>query len=97
MANSMAALECKVTDIKRDVSSNATRIEEAERCIHEAEKTLEKTDAAIISATKQIAYLESKTDDLENRGRRKNLRIFVIREGAEGKQSLFDFVNDKLP
>jgi len=42
MVNSMAALECKVTEVKRDVSSNATRIEEAERRINDTEKTHER-------------------------------------------------------
>lgn len=97
MANTMAALECKVTDVQRDVSSNATRIEEAESRIHEAEKALEKTEAALDSAVKRIAHLESKTEDLENRGRRKNLRLFGIREGAEGRQTLLDFVSENLP
>ena len=56
----------------RDVSSNVTRIEEAERCIHKAEITLGKTEVELDSATKRIPYLESKTDDLESRDRRKN-------------------------
>lgn len=42
MVNSMAALECKVADVKRDVSSHTKRVEEAESCIHEAENSLEK-------------------------------------------------------
>ena len=96
VATSMAALESKVTDLKRDVSSNSTRINEAEGRIHHAEKTLEKTEAALDSVNKRIAYLESKTDDLENRGRIKNLRLFGIREGAEGQQTLLNFVNDML-
>lgn len=97
MANSMAALESKVTDVQRDVSSNTTRILETEGRIHEAEKTVEKTETALDSANKRIAYLESKTEDLENRGRRKNLRILGIREGAEGQKPLFEFVNEMLP
>ncbi|KAJ8333914.1 hypothetical protein SKAU_G00412330 [Synaphobranchus kaupii] len=39
----------------------------------------------------------SKTDDLENRGRRKNIRMFGLKEGAEGSRPLLDFVHDKLP
>lgn len=35
---------------------------------------------------KRISYLEAKTDDLENWGRRKNLRLFGLREGTEGQQ-----------
>lgn len=97
MASSMAALENKVTEVQRDVSTNTARIEEAEGRINETETTLEKTEAALDAAMKRIVFLESKTEDLENRGRRKNLRIFGIQEGAEGQQSLFDFVNGMLP
>ncbi|KAK1875981.1 LINE-1 retrotransposable element ORF1 protein [Dissostichus eleginoides] len=92
----MAALESKVTELKRDVSSSSTRINEAEGRIHHAEETLGKTEATLDSINKRIAYLESKTDDLENRGRRKNLRLFGSREGAEGQQTLLNFVNDML-
>lgn len=35
---------------------------------------------------KRISYLEAKTDDLENWGRRKNLRLFGLREGTEGQR-----------
>jgi len=51
---------------------------------------------ALDSATKRITYLETKADDLENWGRRKNLRLFGIREGAEGQHTLFDFINGML-
>lgn len=100
MANSMTALESKVTEVKRDVSSNTARIDDAERCISDTEDATEKTGAALDLAIKQIARIsnvESKTDDLENRGRRKNLCLLGIREGAKGQQSLFDFVNAMLP
>lgn len=52
MANSMAALESKVTEVKRDVLSNTTRIDEAERCISDTEDVTEKTGAALDSAIK---------------------------------------------
>lgn len=57
---------------------------------------LKKNETALELATKRITYLEAKTDNLENRGRRKNLRLFGIREGAKGHQTLLDFINDKL-
>ena len=97
MANALTALESTVTEIKQDVLTNATHINEAEARINETEKTLEKTETTLESAMKRIAFLEAKTDDLENRGRRKNLRIFGIREGAEGKQPLLNFITDMLP
>ncbi|KAL0195444.1 hypothetical protein M9458_009016, partial [Cirrhinus mrigala] len=96
MASSVAVLESKVSDVKRDVSSNATRVEEAEGRIHDTEKSLEKTEAALDLAIKRTTYLESKTDDLENRGKRKNLRLYGIRESAEGQKTLLEFISDML-
>ncbi|KAF7642138.1 hypothetical protein LDENG_00263900 [Lucifuga dentata] len=34
---------------------------------------------------------------MENRSRRKNLRIFGLREGAEGIRPLIHFIQDMLP
>ncbi|XP_026020582.1 uncharacterized protein LOC113020645 [Astatotilapia calliptera] len=97
MASAVTALEGKVSEVKQDILNQGAHIEEAEARIAEVESTLEKTETSLNSAIKRIALLEAKTDDLENRGRRKNLRIFGIKEGAEGQQSLFEFINIMLP
>ncbi len=57
---------------------------------------LGKTEAALDSAIKRIPYLESKTDDLENQGRRKNLCLYGIRGGAKGQKPLLEFIRDML-
>ncbi|KAK1898359.1 LINE-1 type transposase domain containing protein 1 [Dissostichus eleginoides] len=57
---------------------------------------LDNIDTRLIVVATSMAALESKTDDLENRARRKNLRLFGIREGAEGQQTLLNFVNNML-
>lgn len=97
VVNSIVAVEKKLSDVERDVSVNTKRIGEAESRIASAEGELQQAQVALASAEKRIAYLESKTEDLENRGRRKNLRLVGLREGAEGKKTLFGFVNDMLP
>lgn len=97
VANSITSLEGKMTNVEKDVSSNTQRIDEAEARISTVEDQLHRAQTDLTSAAKRIAYLESKTDDLENRGRRKNLRLLGLREGAEGTQTLFDFVNNMLP
>ena len=97
VANSVVAIENKLSDVKRDVAANTTRIGETETRIATTEDRLQDTQEALASATKRIAFLESKTEDLENRGRRKNLRLFGLRERAEGNKPLYDFVNDMLP
>ncbi|CAB1451091.1 unnamed protein product [Pleuronectes platessa] len=86
VANSIVAIEGKLSDVERDVAANATHIGEAETRVATTEDKLQHTQEALASATKRIAYLESKTEDLENRGRRKNLRIFGLRERAEGNR-----------
>lgn len=97
MANSISALESNLSDIKQDVSANEKRIGEAEARIAVAEDQINGAESALISAAKRIAELELKTDDLENRGRRKNIRLFGLKEGAEGRRPLLDFMNDMLP
>ncbi|KAL6473236.1 hypothetical protein MHYP_G00194240 [Metynnis hypsauchen] len=97
MTKSVAALEKNMTEVKQNVASNVTRLEEAENRIMSAEELLEKSMADLDTAMKRIAHLEAKADDLENRGRRKNLRLFGLREGAEGQRPLLEFVREMLP
>ncbi len=53
--------------------------------------------AELSKASGQIIYLESKVEDMENRSRRKNLRMFGLREGKEGSRQLLDYVQEMLP
>lgn len=66
-------MENNLGEIKRDVTANEQRIEEAEARIAATEDALDKTERALAKATKWLTYLEEKTEDLENRGRRKNM------------------------
>lgn len=97
VANSVATLESKISEMKKNVTSNTTRMEEAENRIMSTEEQLEKNTTELRSAMKRLAYLETKAEDLENRGRRKNLRLFGLREGAERGQPLTEFVQFMLP
>lgn len=74
MANAIVVVESKLADVeqKKNVAAN-THVGEAETCIVTTEDMLQHTQEALASAAKRIAYLESKLEDLENRGRRKNL------------------------
>lgn len=97
LTNSVSAMENNLGEIKRDVTANEQRIEEAEARIAATEDALDKAESALVKATKRLTYLEEKTEDLENRGRRKNIRLFGLKEGAEGKRPLLDFITDMLP
>lgn len=66
MANSIVAIESKLSNVEQDVAANATRIGEAETRVATTEDKLQHTQEALASAIKRIAYLESKTEDLEN-------------------------------
>lgn len=61
MANSMAALECKVTEVKGDVSSNVKCIKEGEGHIHDKERSLKKKSSSqkLFVKTKQYNKITS--------------------------------------
>ncbi len=97
LTNSISVMENNLGENKRDVTANEQRIEETETRIAAAEDALDRTEKALAKATKRLAYLEEKTEDLENRGRRKNIRLFGLKEGGEGTRPPSDFINDMLP
>lgn len=97
MSTTLTALESGLTATKQDVAANTARIEQAEARIAATETIQEETDTDLKSALRRISFLEAKTEDLENRSRRKNLRIFGLREGIEGRRPLMEYVTEKLP
>lgn len=97
MSSTLTTLESKLMQTKQDVSANTARIEQAEARIVASETEQEETNTTLQSYGKRIAFLEAKIEDLENRGRRKNLRLLGIREGAEGKRPLIEYVTEMLP
>lgn len=80
MTNALAALEGKVTEIQQDVLINTARVGEPKPALTNQRGHLRKS--------KRITLLEPRTDNLENRVRRKNLCIFRLQERAEGEQTL---------
>lgn len=97
MSTTLTVLENGLTTTKQEVAANTARIEQAEARIAETETIQEEADADLKAALRRISFLEAKTEDLENRGRRKNLRIFGLREGIEGRRPLIEYVTEMLP
>ncbi|KAK7883803.1 hypothetical protein WMY93_026926 [Mugilogobius chulae] len=97
MTNTFTAFERKLSEARQEVADNTARIDQAETRIATTETAQEETATALKTAMKRIAQLETKTEDLENRARRKNLRIFGIREGIEGSRPLLEFVTEMIP
>uniref|UniRef100_A0A3Q2DLE7 L1 transposable element RRM domain-containing protein n=1 Tax=Cyprinodon variegatus TaxID=28743 RepID=A0A3Q2DLE7_CYPVA len=67
-----------------------------EKRMEEAEGRISGTEDSLGTHGTSIAALE-KLDDLENRGRRKNLKIINLPEKVEGDTPLVDFLQNMLP
>lgn len=97
MNSSVDAVQKSFVDLQQDITANANRLAEAEERIGDTEDGLQRVTTEITDAAKRIAYLESKTEDLENRARRSNLRLVGLPEGAEGTQPMIDYIQHMLP
>lgn len=86
-----------LTTTNQVLEKQQQRMDEAEKRISTLEDTLHSTQRDLHRAEIIIKALESKTDDLENRGRRKNVVLLGLPEKSEGSQSLFDYIQQKLP
>lgn len=97
MNGSVDAVQKSFMDLQQDITANAKRLTEAEGRIVDTEEGLESVKTEQSAAAKRIAYLESKTEDLENRARRKNLRLVGLPENAEKNQPMTDYIQTMLP
>lgn len=68
----------------QQLSKIEERTSEAEKRIAAAEHTCESVDTRVQKLEKQIQSMAEHIDDLENRGRRKNIRVIGLPEDAEG-------------
>lgn len=66
------------------IQAVATRVEEAEQRIVDVEEAAVSSEARITALEKQVRDLLEHVDDLDNRGRRCNVRIVGLPEGTEG-------------
>lgn len=66
------------------LESHEERLDEAERRIGAVEDTLDPVKTKVEKLEKTVDFLIEHVDDLENRGRRMNIRVLNLPEGAEG-------------
>lgn len=99
----MSAINEKLDPLAEIVRSHSTdlkraseRLDEAEERILQLETANEPLHANIQTLEKKVDALTAHIDELENRGRRKNIRIFNIAENTEGNNAL-DFFERWLP
>ncbi|KAL7841818.1 hypothetical protein SRHO_G00255090, partial [Serrasalmus rhombeus] len=79
------------------VASAESRLDEVEQRVSTSEDTANSLTAHIAALQRTADQLQAKTDDLENRGRRKNVRIVGLTEQVEGNVPLAKFLQDMLP
>ncbi|KAL1265368.1 hypothetical protein QQF64_003395 [Cirrhinus molitorella] len=85
----------KLQDIARDIQSHSTRLGETEERITGLESENFELKDALFHALKEQKTIQGKIVDLEGRSRRNSIRIYGIKEGAEGS-SMFKFINGLL-
>jgi len=71
---------------REELDSHETRITEAEQRISALEDVTDPVDGKLKALEKLVCELSERSDDLENRGRRKNIRIVGLPEEAEGDE-----------
>ncbi|KAJ0062222.1 hypothetical protein NL108_018606 [Boleophthalmus pectinirostris] len=99
----MNTVTSEVLDIKNglaktntELKEHQTRLDSTEQRISDLEDTLNATKRELHRAQNIIKTLEAKSDDLENRGRRKNLVLMGLPEQSEGQQ-ITTYVQQMLP
>lgn len=91
-----AVMKEDISQVNEALDKQDQRLGAAEQRISDLEDKLQTSNRELHRAQKLIETLEAKTDDLENRGRRKNLVLLGLPEKTEGG-NIFDFIQRKLP
>lgn len=73
----------QLNDIHAEINKTNKRIEEAEERIDEVETRTQATEEAVTELLKLQIQLSAKVTELESRSRRKNIRIYGVKEGLE--------------
>lgn len=82
--------------IKSDLLSQSQRIGEAEERISQAEEDVSALQHKVKKLEETTEFLRNKVQDLEDRGRRSNLRLVGLPEKTEGS-NMCAFIEDLLP
>lgn len=83
-------------DFKADLTTANERITETETRINNVEDRVQNMESVLTSVLKVMYEQENKLIDQESRSRRKNLRLYNVREGAEEGTSMVNFIERLL-
>lgn len=89
------AMKSAIVQANEALNDQRQRLTTAEQRVSDLEDTLQTTNRELSRALRLIETLEFKTDDLENRGRRKNLLLLGLPENAESGH-IFEFIQQKI-
>uniref|UniRef100_A0A087XKV9 L1 transposable element RRM domain-containing protein n=1 Tax=Poecilia formosa TaxID=48698 RepID=A0A087XKV9_POEFO len=96
----MSEIKISITSVEDSLSSLSNRASQLEKRAEEAEERISATEdhsSRLAAMEKAVERLLLKVDDLENRSRRKNLKIINLPEGTEATTPLVDFLQSTLP
>lgn len=92
---SQTRMEASIGEIKKRIDALEGRLNSAEERVSNTEDRSIRQERALAYLLKKDAMLTAKQDDLENRMRRNNLRLYGIKEDSEGRE-IIPFVTDFL-
>ena len=85
-----------LSQINKALNKQHQHLDAAEQRVSDLEDTLQTTNRDLHRAQRLIKTLEAKTDDLENRGRRKNVVLLGLPEQIQHLY-LLEFIQQKIP
>uniref|UniRef100_H3AK80 L1 transposable element RRM domain-containing protein n=1 Tax=Latimeria chalumnae TaxID=7897 RepID=H3AK80_LATCH len=89
-------IKSSIAAMDKKLETYAKRLDEVEHRIGNMEDSVLSLENTVLQLQEAIVKLQGKTDDLENRSRRCNLRLVGLPEGEEGKDPA-SFLESWLP
>lgn len=84
-------IEETIKDVNEQIRGCGQRMDEVEHRVSDIEDRGSRNDRLLAYMMKKQYRLEAHCEDIENRARRSNIRIYGVKEGAEGKDNMCDF------
>uniref|UniRef100_A0A3B4X6F3 L1 transposable element RRM domain-containing protein n=1 Tax=Seriola lalandi dorsalis TaxID=1841481 RepID=A0A3B4X6F3_SERLL len=91
MTERLDKIEDSLKGVKEQIRGCERRLDEAEQRVSNTEDNGARADRLLTYMIRKQRCLEAHCEDIENRSRRSNLRIYGVKEGAEGGENMLDF------
>lgn len=85
-----------IKDVREQVRACGQRMDDAEQRVSDLEDRNIRTDKLVAYMLRKQHRLEAHCEDIENRARRSNLRVYGVKEGTEGSANMRDFTEKLL-